>query len=418
MSLGADNDPHGPSNAPLLSEQRSYLEEVLTSLGFSYTITVNSADFTRELRTGTYSNYALFSEQIKIDEQVQKELREAIYRGGNLLIAGDHDRRNEKLQTIFAAKIKGELDEPTSLVVNEIEKYNANNLPITLKDKVSRIELRGAGIVAVYPGLTACKDDDKSDEKDTDKDESDEDEHQGCTLLAAAIVHNNYGFGHSVYVGFDLLAQATMSVDDPLYYQLLSDVLKDTRADTSTIQTGDVVAISLKLVNQGISTPGQIKITLPEGSNIIDAGPAEAQTDGSLLWRFTLDEEATEILVFWLQLSDVAGVANIEGVLQTGVAPTFNDYDDLLLTLNVIQSPTLQEVIDDLAQLVLLDENYKKAHEKLIKSLQYEADNKLEKSLKNALKAADKLDDIDDPQADAIRRKLGFAIRELEKALL
>ena len=50
--------------------------------------------FTRELRSGGYSAYALFSEHEKLDEQVQDELREAVYRGEGLLVAGAHDQRN------------------------------------------------------------------------------------------------------------------------------------------------------------------------------------------------------------------------------------------------------------------------------------------------------------------------------------
>ena len=434
-NTNSDNDPHGPSNAPSLSEQRIYLEEVLTELGWSHIITTNADDFTRELRTGSYNNYALFSEQVKLDEQVQKELREAIFRGGNLLVAGEHDNRNSKLQTILAVKLEGKLQAPASIAINAVEEYLAGNLVVSLAEKVSRIELRGAEVIATYPGLTSCVNDDDEDDhdkqngkeederdnkssKDDDDDHEDKNDHQNCNNPAIAVAHNNYGFGHSVYAGFDLLAQAASPSADPLFRQLLIDVLEDTRTDIATVQTGDVVAVKLDLENQGVATLGQAVISLPVGSTVVDSASAIAQTDGKLLWTFTLAEEATESLTFWLQLSDQAGIANIEAALKTGITPTVIDYDNLLLALTVSQSPSIQEVVDELAQLQLQHKAYRKAHEKLLKALEYQAKGKNDKALYQALKASDYLDDVEGPQADVVRRELAFAIRELERSLL
>jgi len=448
-----EDDPHGTKLAANLVAQRAYLEDLLTREGWSYTITTDEDEFTRELRTGGYNHYALFSEQVKLDEQVQKELREAVFRGGNLLIAGDHDSRNNKLQTILGLKREGRLQVPSTISVEPVEDYLAGTLSYSLTERVSRIELRGAEVIASYPGVTACSNDDdddhenvesskgdddedhendksskhdddddhesnKSSKDDDDDDHGEQSEHKDCITPAIAVAHNNYGFGHSVYAGFDLLAQAATVDSDPLFGQLLTDMFSDTRTDISTVRTGDVITIRLELVNQGIATPGQAVISLPAGSQVVDSGTAITQADGSLLWAFNLAEEATASLTFWLRLSDQAGLANIEALLQTGIVPTLVDYDSVLLSLTVSQNPGIQDVVDELAPLQSQHKAYRKAHEKLLKALEYQAKGRDDKALYNALKAAGYLEELDGQQADAIRRQLAFAIRELERQLL
>lgn len=426
---GADTDPHGPSNAPLLSEQRSYLEDIFNSQGWSYTIVTDKDAFANELRTGSYNAYALFSEQVKLAKQVQEELREAVFRGEGLLIAGDHDHRNSKLDDVIGLKVKGKLQEPQAISIDPVENYLAGTVDFSLIEKARRIELRDAETVASYPGLSVCggdDDDDHDDDSDSDSDSDSEDDDSDSdsdddsdsnnqhNCDGAAVAHNNYGYGHSVYAGFDLLAQADA---DPLFTELLIDALEDIRPDTSTPLTSSVVPITLTLTNQGIATPGQALITLPVGSQIIDAGIAITQADGSLLWAFDLGKNATESLTFWLQLPDLAGPANTEALLQVGIAPNLVDNETLLLTLNLSQSPSLTEVRDELSALKSQHKDYKKAHKRVKKALKYQNQGKIGKALKEALKAADYLTGLDHPDAKAVRRKLAYVIRELERQL-
>jgi len=70
------------------------LEALLEANGWSYTIVIDEPAFTHELRSGGYLVYALFSEQQKLSSQQQKELREAVYRGECLIVAGAHDQRH------------------------------------------------------------------------------------------------------------------------------------------------------------------------------------------------------------------------------------------------------------------------------------------------------------------------------------
>lgn len=396
-------DPHGPSNAPLLSEQRSYLEGILNAQGWSYTIVSDKYAFADELRTGSYNAYALFSEQVKLAEQLQQELGEAVFRGEGLLIAGDHDYRNNLLDTTLGIQVRGKLRSPEAIRIEPVENFLAATADYSLTEKVSHVELREAEAVATYPGMSVCSADDGYQ--------------PDCNEAAVAVARNQYSYGHSVYVGFDLLAQASLSGADPLFSEWLIDTLEDIKVDASTPLTGSVAPITLSLTNQGIATPGQGIITLPVGSQIIDAGSAISQSDGSLLWSFDLAENATETLTFWLRLPETSGPAHIEVQLKVGSESYSKDYNNLLLTLNLNPSPDLSEVRDELAALKSQHKDYMKAHEKVEKALQYQGQDKPDKALKEALKATGYLTGLDHLDAKAIHRKLAYAIRSLERQL-
>jgi hypothetical protein len=104
----ADSDPFGPGAAPGLTAQRAFLDKILKKAGWSYTITDTAEDFARELRTSGYSVYALFTEHEKLAEQVQKELREAVFRGEGLLEAGSNDQRQGRVDEALGIKYIGQ----------------------------------------------------------------------------------------------------------------------------------------------------------------------------------------------------------------------------------------------------------------------------------------------------------------------
>jgi outer membrane protein assembly factor BamB len=133
-----EEDPHGPQAAPTLTEQRAFLESLLE--GWSYTIVTDDDAFTNELRSGGYSVYALFAEQEKLDTQVQQELREAIYRGEGIVVAGAHDNRHQHLNDALGIKFKGKLPNVDSLQLHDSPLHEA---------AVSKVANKLSGEVAV-----------------------------------------------------------------------------------------------------------------------------------------------------------------------------------------------------------------------------------------------------------------------------
>ena len=411
-TASTDTDPVGPANAPLLSEQRSYLEDILTTQGWSYRIVTDAQAFTRELRSGGYTTYVLFSERIELEEQVQKELREAVFRGEGLLVTVTEDDQYEALTTALGIKLGDKLMAPTAISVQAVEDIGAGRADFTLIEPVRRVILQGAEAVARYPGLSACSGED-GDDSDNDSDDTPD-----CNAPVTALTHYRYGDGHSLIAGFDLLAQAAQLAADPLFTDLLSEALAATRPDPAISPlTGSVAAIRLTLTNQGIAIPGKATIMPPADSQTLDPGQATTQADGRLLWPFDLAENTGTALTFWLQLPGAIGPATTEVLLQVGISPNMADYDNLQLSLDPNPRPGLDEVLDTLTALATQDNAYEKALKNIQKAKDYLEQGKADKALKAALKGADVLISLEQSQATTVRRQLALAITLIERQL-
>ncbi|HFD81012.1 MAG TPA: hypothetical protein ENK05_11580, partial [Gammaproteobacteria bacterium] len=200
-----DSDPAGPVNTPSLSEQRAFLENLLGARGWSYRIVTDAAAFTRELRSGGYTTYALFSRHIQLKETVQKELREAVFRGEGLLLTGPGDNRYQALRPAVGIQPAGALPAPGTLRVEALEDIHAGSADFSLTEAARRLLLEGAEAVARYPGVAACHhghaQDGHSDRSHHDGESADryaaqEDtprEAHACDSDAVALTHNRFG---------------------------------------------------------------------------------------------------------------------------------------------------------------------------------------------------------------------------------
>jgi len=128
-----DDDPHGPNAAPTLTAQRAFLENLLEQEGWTYTIVTNDDAFTNELRSGGYTVYALFAEQEKLDTQVQEELREAIFRGEGLVVAGAHDDRHQHLNDALGIKFEGKLSNVQNLSLHDSPLHEASEASLAFE---------------------------------------------------------------------------------------------------------------------------------------------------------------------------------------------------------------------------------------------------------------------------------------------
>jgi len=270
--------------------------------------------------------------------------------------------------------------------------------------------------------LSACSGGDADDEHDKPAREDDDDEgirHSApdCATPAIAMTHHRYGDGHSLSVGFDLLAQAARPDADPLLQGLLTQALAATRPPPTAVLTGSVAAVRLALANQGIATPGQALIAPPADSRVLDPGQATLQADNRLLWPFDLAENADTALTVWWQLPEVIGPTVATAQLQVGVSPDLTDYDSLQLSLDLEPRPGLGDVVDALTALAAQNDRYADALEAVQKAQGALHRGHAGKALKAALKAADALSRLHQPQAAAVRRQLALAITTIERRL-
>ena len=266
----AANDPLGPNHVPDLLTQRAYLETLLTDAGWSYTITTHAEDFTQELRSGEYLTYLLLSEHVKLDEPVQKELREAVYRGEGLIEAGSHDQRQGRIDEALGVIFRGKLSQVSGVELLESAVHPSGLTAFGLTDRQLRADLDTAESIGQF------------------LDDS------GVLTLNSAVTRADYGQGKSVYMGFDLLAEASLDGTlDNLYATLLLGALEHVYPTASTLPPSGVYPITLTLSNLGIATPGRVILELSSGVEMIDANGAalispvntpQSCGNGRLIW--------------------------------------------------------------------------------------------------------------------------------------
>jgi hypothetical protein len=368
---------------PNADAQRDFLEQLLTAADWSYTIVTDAEAFAWELRSGAYSVYALFAEHEKLSEQVQKELREAVYRGEGLVDAGSHDQRHQKFDPALGTQYAGKHADAVGVdLFGEIAP--PGHLPLTLRDKALRARLAGATEHGRYVG-TASGDD-------------------------AALTAHAFGEGTSVYAGFDLLAEAVLAGNDSLAATLLLHSLTHVQPDHTEAAVGEPVPLRLQLTNRGIATPGRAVLNLPPGTEVLDSGTAQ-RTDDQLVWTFDLAEDAEQIHIVWLRLP--AGPLTLEALIQSGIDPDYVDQSQAMLDLN----PQIQPGLSEARTLAASDRAFRQVLQWLDKAAQSLAAGDAERALFELTKAADAAASVDHPQIHGLRRMIGQALRDTGRQL-
>ncbi len=382
----ADTDPYGPETAPGLSTQRAFLEKLLKHAGWSYTITQTAEDFTRELRTGGYSVYALFSEQEKLAEQVQKELREAVFRGEGLLEAGSHDQRQGRIDEALGIKYIGQFTNAALVEMTPSPLHVGGQAAFLFDDKELRAEREGAQGAGRYLG--------------------------GATDRRDAVTYYEYGAGKSVYAGFDLLAQATAAGEQSLFATLILNSLAYVHPPTLTPQSGAVIPVDIVLTNQGVAAQVKVQLALPAGTTLVDAGTAQL-ANATLTWELALAAGESKTLTFWLKLPAPNGPFTLTAKILAGSnSQSLQLMAEPTLTLTVNDPESLASVLNRIDTL-LSNQNPNSQSLKQARQFIEKALGHLHPALAidDLLKAADSLLDITDPDVVAIRVAIGLWIR-------
>lgn len=384
------DDPHGPQGAPTTSMQRAYLESLLDDAGWSYTIVETAEAFTRELNSGGYAVYALFSEHEKLPEPTQKVLREAVHRGEGLLLGGRHDQRNGRLEPALGIEYRGKLAGAQGVSMQESALHPAAGDDFVLADKALRVDLAGAEALGSFSGVSMVPGE------------------------GTAVTAYDYGEGRSVYVGYDLLAEATLGEGDTLHSRLILAGLAYVHPETLESFAGGVMPLRLVLTNEGIATPGRVLVRLPAGSAVVDASAGAADPDAAVptwVWPYTLTEEQTAVLDLWVRLPEDGSAISIEALVQTGTEPEFEDYE----IVNLLLTPQLHAGLG--AAVSALDAASDKALKPVLNDVRL-AQRQLdaadyEGALAHLLKATDRLTDMSSAEAYPIRLMLDRVIREV-----
>ena len=308
------------------SIERTFLTNLLQNAGLSYTLVTNAESFEAQLHTGQYSQYALLATHVQLPSQTRKELREAVFNGAGLL---------------YAAKANGEFDDDdlggfgfddTFGIVLDDEGLPATAVQLTTStlspvgvgtfafdERVACIKrLTSAQIDGIYQGAP------------------------GYCCKGGAVTSNNYGNGKAVYVGYDLLAEATHAGNTSVHGLLLSGALKYVSPAFGTAFAGHVIPLQLGLTNAGVATPGRVQLPLPAGAKVVDPGTG-AVANGVLTWPYSLAVAQQLALSAWIELPDAAATATFVAQIQTGTVGNFTNYAQDTLTIAASTNATLAQ---------------------------------------------------------------------------
>ncbi|WP_169923963.1 carboxypeptidase regulatory-like domain-containing protein [Sulfurifustis variabilis] len=408
-----DDDPHGPQDSPGLLAQRRFLERLLTAAGWSYTITDTAEAFTRELRTGGYRTYALFDEQEKLPVDVQKELREAAFRGEGLLLAGNHDARHHKLLDAAGVKLIGNVSHAVTAEHEPSPLALAGGIGLYPLDKALRIKRLTADRFASY--LTSGPSHDKNDPNDC-RDQAplydngipaarpvDECEGAPDAYLDAATL-NGYGRGRAAFVGVDLLALATRDGDASLAAATILKALAWVSPGEPAYTVGAVVPIRITLTNQGIATVASVTL---QAANLafVDLREGSLVDDATVVIDVALAVGETKTLDLWVRLANLPGPASLTA---TVTAPTVGLVASAVYPLEAVQPETLGSIKARLDALIGANHPDRHALELAAADLERALQNfDPARAIADVLKATDALLGLADPAIVDIRAALG-----------
>ena len=386
--------PRRLDSSPWLSAKRDMLGQLLAEAGWSYTLVSDAERFTRELRQGGYNAYLLLSDAIKLPEQVQRELREAVYRGEGLIVTGPHQGPNNHLAVPLGIRYTGRRPDAVGLNLHESELHCADQSALLLPGSVAEIELVDATAVGDFTLADGA--------------------------LGTALTVNAYGDGHTVFAGLDLLAEATATGADSLPARLLLNALEYAQPAPPPTVTEALVPVYLSVENEGIATAGRAIVRLPSNAALETSSAAPrllAQPDGTLLWPFDLAQTSGERLTLWLRLPPVPKPVVVDVQIQTGVAPQWREDDELSLELEVEAPPGLNHALSDLADLAAQDKGYARAYRALAKAQRALSAGDAPEALQRLVKVADTLIKIGTSEALAVRSAVAEAMRRVALAV-
>ncbi|MFL0798743.1 MAG: carboxypeptidase regulatory-like domain-containing protein [Cellvibrionaceae bacterium] len=352
------SEPHGPNDAPSLTTQRAYLEQVLSAAGWSYTIVETADDFDRELTYGGYSAYALLSEHVKLSKPTQENLVSAIAAGDGLLVAGGHDRRNKFIEPALGIDIRGNAANADAVVAETSELGDAWTENFGFGTKVLSFVLSGANLVAEYDqSLSVENAGESSGNSGSGKGKgksgsagNDNANKQGDKNAIASFTYQN---GRSAFAGFDLLALAVaqynlaleQGLDDVsatetnAFVQFLLNSLNAVHPDSVALTAGEALPIRFLTFNEKGEASGRLTTILPQAATVIDAGEfdvikTEQAHQGQ--WSFALPANTQQWQTLYLQLPE-AGTFVIDGVWESANDDQYKPQDAQQLQLNIAQ---------------------------------------------------------------------------------
>ena len=384
---------HADRDTEHAAAQRVFLETLLNHAGWNYTLVTKAADFSREFHRGGYTVYALFSEHEKLSEVMQHELREAVFNGEGLLIAGDHDERNGRLSEALGLEFRGHTRRLPGVRLQTPLLPTLTTVLLQPPREATKISLTTAQTLGTFLG--------------------------GERNALPAVVRNDYGYGRSAYAAFDALDEATREGDiDGAFAHLLRALLADVHPVALRLTEATVVPVTLTLRNTGVAATGHAAITLETGLSLVSINAGTLSDAHHATVPFQLATEQTYSTILWVRLDAPANLPpKITAAIQTS-APTTGTVTTVTLTLDNLPTVTMAEIQAAAINLVSAGEPAaKRALVHITHAANRFVANQPANALKALLQATDKLVGHTASGLAALRRQLDDLIRMTARKL-
>ncbi len=372
--------------------RRAFLEGLLDAEGWSYTVVTHADAFAHELRTGGYASFLLLAEGVKLDNQVSRELREAIFAGRGIVQGAARDHRNHHLFEVFGAELQG--SNPHAVGIHPVLPVRIDLPGDAFSPEVRAVRLRpqGGTVIGEY----------RMD--------------GGEELDAAAMVVHGFGSGRSLLAGFDLLAAAEATGASGGFAVLLQDALEYTRPDPVMQRPGMAMPIRWLLSNRGGA--GSVRLDLAViGGSIADPGSATLEGPRHISYDIHLPAGGQTELPFWWQLPMDPAKARIMATLFLREGVQTDLYDVALHDLTMEPAPGFEEVRALIEVEMERNDDYRlvlgEVESAQLKYLEGDAN----RAVFRLLKAADRLAGIGEPDAETVREALAWLIHALTREM-
>jgi hypothetical protein len=369
-------------------QRRAFLESLLDAEGWSYRIVTNGTAFAEELRQDGYASFLLLANRVKLENQVARELREAVFAGRGIVKAGAEDHRNHHLLEVFGADLLGLQPHAMGLL-----SYPSSPLAVPepwFAGPARAVELRlnGGSAIAEYHG-----------------------DRRQRTHITAASVHL-FGRGLTLLAGFDLLAQAQAEGASGAFAGFLADALEYTAPDPAILRPGMSVPVRWLLVNRG--GPGSVLLTLEmSGGRITDPGQGALLGPRELAYALDMPAESAQEQSFWWLLPWHSESPRVTASLELQPGLQSIHYGVTAHDFAVEGLPDFAAIEQQVTARQGLDEYYTLVLEELQRAASLHRQGDAGGAVAHLLKAADWLALIPEPEAKDIRVSLAWLIHRL-----
>ena len=432
-----DHADHGDDDhakpVPLCLQKRSaYLQGLLTSYTVPYLITTHRNDFRKAFRSGRYNVYWI-SGAVKAEgegdheregegegnDDILKEVREAVYRGDSLILDGEQAEHNEALLEAAGVEYRGKLPAKDSPVTTSGLMFGAAQIQTV--GKANKLLLTTGIVQALFDKHTPIGDHDGGhDEHDGHDGHPDEHDDTHPEKPQPAIVGNAYGRGQALIFGFDLVDNLQNGAGMAAWNGILLTGLANLMPPVpDKYSAGAYVSLTTRIQELAKRTTDlAVTAHLPTGATLLNTAPAATlDANGQPVWNFTLPAEASKSLLLTLRLPLLSGnhvLPLTVDSIRNGKSKRYGEYS---YSWTVTASDSLlSQVTGDLQLLVLNDAEERKARDKAVSKLQqattFIARKQYGEALDALLEAVDKLRKIRSVDVGSYRLSLDRLLQE------